>query len=241
MVSATPLNDTVYRLSRQLSRQFLLAYWQPHIVGLENVPAAGPVILAVNHPTMLDAFTMLALSPRRCWTLVSQAVLNIPLAGAWIRSIGIIPVLPQGDTLERARQCLGRGGCLVIFPEGMHSNRASLQSLRRGVGVLAKEPGVSVVPVALTGCASLCGRHTPWVRGGSIGVTFGAPLQARPEESVGGFLDRLGGIMQSMLDSPTPRPPLRTDLHYRVCQAIWVPVSWLIFLGLDHFRPDHRR
>lgn len=241
MVFAAALNDWVYRASRWLARNLLTPYWQPQLLGLEWFPSRGPVLLVVNHPTMLDAFTMLAISPRRLWVMVGEAVLKIPLAGTWIRAIGIIPVLAGGDSLSAALQTLQAGECVAIFPEGVHSNSRHLQSFRRGAAVLAKTSGVPVVPVAIAGCADLSGPRLNWVRGGSIRVAFGPPLTCQPHEEVSDFLSRLRAALQVQLDLPEPLPPVRQGLHFRLCQWIWVPTTWLIFTALNRFRPGHRR
>ncbi|MBT9585945.1 1-acyl-sn-glycerol-3-phosphate acyltransferase [bacterium] len=241
MVLAATLTDRVYRVSRWLARNLLTPYWQPQLLGLEQFPSEGPVLLVVNHPTMLDAFTMLAVSPRRLWVMVGEAVLKIPLAGAWIRAIGIIPVRPGGDSLSVALETLQAGECVTIFPEGVHSNSQHLRAFRRGAAVLARTAGVPVVPVAIAGCAAFCGPLLNYVRGGSSRVAFGPPLYCQPDEEVTHFLSRLRAALQVQLDLPEPLPTARRGLHFRLCQLIWVPTTWLIFTALNRFRPGHRR
>ena len=103
------------------------------IVGLENVPAAKPVIFVLNHPNALvDPVFLLCLAPRRVSFLAKAPLFRMPVIGSLVRALDSLPAYRQQDagedvtrnreTFEAARQLLSRGGTIGICPEGVSHN-----------------------------------------------------------------------------------------------------------------------
>jgi 1-acyl-sn-glycerol-3-phosphate acyltransferase len=93
---------------------------------------------------------------------------------------GVLPVRRSGDgtyaaLLAAARPALKAGRTVVIYPEGTRSTNGSVAEFRSGALRLARDCGVSVVPVAVVGTAEVLPKGGRFSR---------APMQVRIGEPV---------------------------------------------------------
>ena len=161
--------------------------WRPTVVGLENVPLTGPVILASNHVSFADSLVIPIVAPRKVVFLAkSDYFTGSGLKGAasrmWFEGMGMLPVDRDDSkaalaSLDTALQVLGRGEAFGIYPEGTRSRDGRLYRGRTGVAHLALTAGVPVVPVGLTGTEKLqpVGARFPKVV--PVTVEFGRPIE----------------------------------------------------------------
>jgi 1-acyl-sn-glycerol-3-phosphate acyltransferase len=153
--------------------------------GLEQVPAAGPLIVAGNHPSYLDPFAhayFVLKAGRRPRFLAKQELFDNPVVGAALRGAGQIPVVRgTGDRspLRDAAAALEAGEVVVIYPEGTTaSTNADFSPGRGKTGVirLALSTGVRILPVATWG-----GQYV-WRKEGREDLSFGRPIWVRAGE-----------------------------------------------------------
>lgn len=106
------------------------------VVGAEQIPADGPVLMVGNHPNDLpDVLAGYLLTPREVHYVATMAAGTSPLARAVFRGLGVIPVtrirdarrlLQQGANVaelnrvayRRVQDAWGDGELVAIFPEG---------------------------------------------------------------------------------------------------------------------------
>jgi 1-acyl-sn-glycerol-3-phosphate acyltransferase len=161
--------------------------WRPRVIGLENVPRTGPVILASNHLSFADSLVIPIVAPRKVAFLAKSDYfagggVKGTLQKVWFEGMGMLPV-DRDDTkaalasLDTALEVLGRGEAFGIYPEGTRSRDGRLYRGRTGVAHLALTAGVPVVPVGLTGTERLqpVGARLPRVV--PITVRFGTPIE----------------------------------------------------------------
>lgn len=163
--------DLAYGLCRHvLIGPALRIHGRPRIIGSENIPRTGPVILAANHLAVLDSF-YLALAARRPTTFLAKAeYFDGPgVSGALRRRLlsvlGQIPVDRRGGAaaapaLAAAIGIVERGEAWGIHPEGTRSPDGRLYRGRTGAVRVALRTGAPLVPVAITGT----GGSVPWWR-----------------------------------------------------------------------------
>lgn len=102
-----------------------------------------PVVLAPNHPTLIDALLIVAHEPRVACVMKSSLMNNVFL-GAGARLARYIRHDPPRRMIREAVAELRRGGIVLLFPEGTRSTRAPINALEAGVGIIAKQAGVPV-------------------------------------------------------------------------------------------------
>ena len=126
------------------------------VIGAENVPLTGGVLLTMNHLGGADPVLVLGFALRHVVTTGKAELLDWPVVGLVVRSYGMIP-LHRGQADRAALKILlGRlagGDALLIAPEGRESRTGALEPGRGGAAFLAQQADVPIVPVALTGTA----------------------------------------------------------------------------------------
>jgi long-chain acyl-CoA synthetase len=77
-----------------------------------------------------------------------------------------------------AGECVDRGESVLVFPEGVRAPRGQMHtgSFKAGIGLLAKELNVPVVPVKLDGLYELKRRKQYFAASGEVRVIFGEPI-----------------------------------------------------------------
>ena len=170
-----------------LRRTFRLAFGLT-VKGLEHVPEQGPVLVAANHLSFLDPFILLVVVPQAVradlFSLGWQAHFRSPLA-AWVARVGhVIPVgpdLPLTTALRVSASVLRQGKNLLIFPEGERSIDGRLLPFKKGIGVLACELGIPIIPARIEGSFEAWPPEARWPRFRPITVRFGKSITITPD------------------------------------------------------------
>lgn len=175
-----------YRLSRFVIGPGLRLIARTEVIGAENVPDSGGAILASNHLSVLDSFylplmldrpvTFAAKSEYFTGKRPSERIVGAYLKATKQLSVDRAEARAAQDMLESALALLKGGALFGIYPEGTRSPDGRLYRGRTGVGWLALNSGVPVIPVAMVGTQRLLppGRKLP--RPGRIQIKIGKPL-----------------------------------------------------------------
>ncbi|MEY2694453.1 MAG: hypothetical protein RL142_801 [Actinomycetota bacterium] len=164
----------------------LKALFRPWVRGMENIPTAGPVILASNHLSFSDSI-FLPLQSRRpvVFLAKSEYFTGKGLKGAltrwFFKATGQLPIDRSGGkaseaSLNTGLKVLAQGQVLGIYPEGTRSPDGRLFRGRTGIARMALESKVPVIPVAMIDTEKVqpIGRRLPRIR--RIGIIVGEPL-----------------------------------------------------------------
>lgn len=168
---------------------WLLAHvlWNTQVLGRDNLPATGPVVLAANHTGFADGPLVFAVAGRPVHMLVKASMFRWPL-GAVLRRSGQIPVDPSESraALVAALGVLRCDGVVGLFPEGRRG-RGDLSQTRAGAAWLALNAHAPVVPVAVLGTRRTGERvgSVPGPRRRLV-VEFGAPVRVVRRPGVSG-------------------------------------------------------
>lgn len=163
--------------ARWVGRFVARVIWNTRIVGADQVPRTGPVVIASNHLGLADGPLMIGCCPRGTHILVKVELFRSPI-GFVFRASGQIPVDRRNGrpALATALAVLRRGGVVGIFPEG-NRGRGDASSSRAGTAWLAVRSGAPVVPVAMLGTRRT-GESVNRIPGfrRRLLVEFGAPV-----------------------------------------------------------------
>ena len=102
-------------------------------------------------------------------------------------------------SFAHAGEALDRGFHVLVFPEGTRSAAGQLARFRPGIGLLVKQSGAGVLPVAIRGLGVLKARGRGWFRSGAIEIHVGQPIHFPPETSETAITERLPSGIQSLL------------------------------------------
>lgn len=161
-------------------------FWSLRVEGKENIPKKSAYLLCPNHASYLDGFVVFC-------SLPVERELNLYFLGysrffeniflSWtVKPARIIPIDPAiylTEALQTAALVLRNKKSLCIFPEGLRSIDENLGEFKKGVGILAKELDIPLIPVYIKG------SHQSWPRGYKLPrfcplrIDFGKPLDWR--------------------------------------------------------------
>jgi 1-acyl-sn-glycerol-3-phosphate acyltransferase len=124
------------------------------VTGYENIPAAGPYILVVNHLSTADIGIVFVGFPVQPWRyFAGEKWASHPLWGPLMSWLGVIFV-NRGEVdrraLRQALEALAAGHVFALAPEGTRSKVGAMQPAKDGAAFLAAQSDVPLLPVGIS-------------------------------------------------------------------------------------------
>jgi long-chain acyl-CoA synthetase len=185
-----------------LMRPAMILLGWPRIEGRENLRGwNGPLLVVCNHVAGVDVGFVQTALPARLRNRIATAAggealeaLHTPAAGRgflgriydraqWVLGVSLLNLFPLPreagfrQSFAYAGEAVDRGYSVLVFPEGRYTVDGKVNPFRAGIGLLANNLGVPVVPVRIVGLFELkqAGKKfaPPW----KIGVRIGQPMR----------------------------------------------------------------
>ncbi len=181
------------------------------VMGRDNIPKKGGLILASNHISYLDPVVLGTSIDRKIYFMAKKEIFD-NIGGSFIlRNLNAFPVdRTKADitAFKKAITVLKEGKILGIFPEGARSSSGGLQDLKLGVLKIAQKAEVPVLPVGIIGTNKIYppGRKLPLFSKNKIIVNYGIPLyftriNLKDKEGQKEAIDLLSNKMKELITS----------------------------------------
>lgn len=148
------------------------------IGSLDTLRGAGPLILAANHPGLLDALMVLSRLPNVTCILKASLMRN-PLWGAGARLAGYIRNDLFLGAVNLAVDELHHGSQLLLFPEGTRSDPMPLGEFQIGAAYVSYRSGVPIQTIIIEQDCRFLGKGWHWLKRPEMPMHFRIRLGQR--------------------------------------------------------------
>lgn len=162
------------------------------IRGLDALRGQAPVIIAPNHPSLLDAVMVISRLPNIVCIMKTELMNNLFLrAGA--RLARYISNESMLDMIRNAADTLQQGNHLLLFPEGTRTVREPVNPFTAAVGLIARRANVPVQTVFIESDSKFLCKGWPLFKKPSLPITYRVRLGKRfdPPQDVRAFTSEL--------------------------------------------------
>jgi long-chain acyl-CoA synthetase len=183
-----------------LMRPAMLLGW-PRIEGRENLRGwSGPLLVVCNHISDVDVGFVQTALPARLRNRIATATrgealeaLHTPAPDKnvfarvyarmqWTLGVSLLNLFPLPreagfrQSFAYAGEAADRGYSVLVFPEGRHTVDGKMNPFRAGIGLLANNLGIPVLPMRITGLFEVKQAGKKFARPGKISVRIGQPV-----------------------------------------------------------------
>jgi 1-acyl-sn-glycerol-3-phosphate acyltransferase len=168
-----------------------LGAWRLDLSELDSLAGQGPLILAPNHPSLLDAVFIVSRLPNAVCVMKGSLLRNFLLAPA-ARLARYVPNDSLLRLISRAGPELALGGQLILFPEGTRTTGA-LGGFTEAVGAVSRRASVAVQALVIDDPVRFLGKGWPATRIPSFPLAYRVRLGRRfePPADVRAFTSEL--------------------------------------------------
>jgi len=188
-----------------LMRPAMLLLGWPRIAGRENLHGCnGPLLVICNHVTDVDVGFVQTALPARLRNRIATAAggealeaLRTPAAGRgffgriydqaqWLLGVSLLNLFPLPreagfrQSFAYAGEAVDRGYSVLVFPEGRHTVDGKMNPFRAGIGLLAINLGIPVLPMRIVGLFEVKHAGRKFAHPGEIQVRVGRPMRFAP-------------------------------------------------------------
>jgi 1-acyl-sn-glycerol-3-phosphate acyltransferase len=167
---------------------------------IDTLRGGPPVILAPNHPCLIDALLILTRHPNIVCVMKADLMKNVFL-GSGSRLARYVRNESSRQMVKESVAHLKEGGVLLLFPEGTRTTRAPVNPLVASPGLIAKHAGVPVQTLIIETDSPYLSKGWPLFRRPSLPITYRVRMGKRfpPPKDVSSFTAELDAYYRSEL------------------------------------------
>ena len=143
-----------YNFMLKLFSIFSRTFFKFEVIGTENIPSEGNLIIAANHKSNLDPiFVASAVNKKRKMTAIAKEELfKNKILAKILNKVEIIPINRQNPglgTIKRILKYIKNDYALVMFPEGTRSKTDDFNNAKAGLSLFATKAKADIVPCTI--------------------------------------------------------------------------------------------
>ena len=170
-------------IKRILRRMFQLLFIPVRVEGRQRLDAGRTYLYMSNHVSLFDMPLLGGWVPGIVRSVEAERQFRWPLYGLAVRRLGNIPirredVFSSARSLQKAVRKLAQRRSLLIMPEATRTLDGKLRPFKRLPFLLAKQAGVDLVPVGMSGLFSLKRKRSWRIHPGPLKLKFGEVIPA---------------------------------------------------------------
>lgn len=172
---------------------------------LDALRTEGPLIIAANHPSLLDVGLITSRLPNVV-CVMKAAIMDNLLFGAAARLARYIRNDAPLETILGAREELNRGAQLVIFPEGTRTEPFPLGPCQKSTALIASRAGVAVQTLLIDFSTPYLGKRWPLFQRPALPLKVSIRLGKRfaAPKDVSAFTAELEAYFREKLGQKSP-------------------------------------
>jgi 1-acyl-sn-glycerol-3-phosphate acyltransferase len=174
-----------YRVCAGLVSGLSKILFRPTVIGAENIPLEGPVIIAPIHRSNVDFALTLFISKRKVFFMAKDSLFKVPLLGPLVTYLGAFPIhrgSADRESMAHSEAVLRQGHALVLFPEGTRKEGRQVAPLHDGAMFVAARTGAKIVPVGIGGSDRAMPKGAKLPHPAKIRIVVGEPLDPPSSE-----------------------------------------------------------
>ena len=175
----------LYNIGISSVRGYLKLFHGFKVIGIENVPVEGGLIIVCNHISHLDPPALGVSVGRRVRFVAKQELFEQFFLKWYLPAVGVIPLKRGGGgkvMLDTAADAIKAGDAVVLFPEGTRSKTGMPGHPRTGFIVLTAMSGAPVLPMRISGSYDCMPPGSILPIPGKIQIVIGKPIHWKEGE-----------------------------------------------------------
>lgn len=151
-----------YDFALSVLRLFCRVFFKYEVIGIENVPLEGNVIIAANHKSNLDPiFVASSMTTREVAAVAKKELFDHKILGFILKKLNTIPIDRENTGISTVKQILRAikdGYVLGLFPEGTRVKGKEFGQAKAGLSLFASKGKANVVPISVISTYKLFSR-----------------------------------------------------------------------------------
>lgn len=188
-----------YSFAKSVVYGVLKPIYRMEVIGQENFPKEGGVLLCINHIHNFDPPIVGIIAKRPIHFMAKEELFSVPILGKLLPHLNAFPVkrgMSDREALRKGLKVLKEGHVLGLFPEGTRSKTGEIGKGLAGAGFFALRTDAEVVPCAIIG---------PYKAFRKLKIVYGNPINMKElrerKASAEETTDIIMGEIKKLIDS----------------------------------------